>query len=112
MLSDLPLVFLASVAIISLSGVMMPGPVFAATVAQGYHDRNAGLKLTLGHAVVELPLLALIFLGFATIFSQPEVVAAIGLIGGAILIWMGYDMIKARETMIRSEGRIHRTAFQ
>jgi threonine/homoserine/homoserine lactone efflux protein len=61
-----PLLFLAMVGIISLSGALMPGPVFATTVAKGYQDRYAGLKITAGHAVIEVPLIVAIFLGFGT----------------------------------------------
>ena len=106
------LIFLASVAIISLSGVMMPGPVFAATMAQGYHDKNAGLKITLGHAIVEIPLIILIFLGFDTIFSQGWVFFIIGVVGGMILLWMGQDMIRYRKTIIQVEEGPKRTALK
>jgi hypothetical protein len=36
------IIFLASVAVISLSGVMMPGPVTAVTIAKGRRSGNAG----------------------------------------------------------------------
>lgn len=106
------LIFLASVGIISLSGVMMPGPVFAATMAQGYHDKNAGLRIALGHAVVEIPLIVLIFLGFDYIFSHDIVFVIIGMAGGLILLWMGQDMIRSRKTILRVEEGPKRSAVQ
>lgn len=111
MISDIPLIFLASVAIISLSGVMMPGPVFAATMAQGYRDKNAGLKIALGHAMVEIPLIALIFLGLATVLSQPITFTIIGLLGGTILLWMGIDMIRSRKVIVQQTDAVRRSAF-
>ncbi|OPY34660.1 MAG: LysE type translocator [Methanomassiliicoccales archaeon PtaU1.Bin124] len=106
------LLFLASVAVISLSGVLMPGPLFAATMAQGYHDPNAGLRITLGHAIVEVPLIILVFLGFDAIFSQQWVFVIIGLVGGIILLWMGQDMIRYRKTILKVEEGPKRTALQ
>ena len=51
------LAFLLSLAVISLSGVMMPGPMFAVTVAKSYKSRFAGIQIALGHAIVEIPLM-------------------------------------------------------
>ncbi len=81
--------FLLSAAGISLSGVMLPGPLTAATIAKGYREQNAGIFIALGHAVIELPLIALIYFGFAHFFTSPEVKRIIGLAGGLMLIVMG-----------------------
>ena len=81
--------FLLSAAGISLSGVMMPGPLTAATITKGYRDKNAGLMIGLGHGVIEIPLMALIYFGFAQFFASPEVKRIIGVAGGLMLIFMG-----------------------
>ena len=44
--------FLLSVVFVSLSGVMMPGPVFAVTVAKGYRSKVAGVLIALGHGAI------------------------------------------------------------
>jgi threonine/homoserine/homoserine lactone efflux protein len=95
-----PLVFLAMVGFISISGVVMPGPVFAATVAKGYNDVRAGLKIALGHAVVEIPLILAIFFGLDYLFQDQAVFAAIGIMGGSLLVYMGYSMIKSRKEIL------------
>jgi len=82
-------IFLLSAAGISLSGVMMPGPLTAATITKGYREQNAGVFIALGHAVVELPLMALIYFGFAQFFTSSEVKQVVGLAGGLMLIFMG-----------------------
>jgi threonine/homoserine/homoserine lactone efflux protein len=87
--------FLASVAVISLSGVMMPGPAFAVTVAKSYKSPFAGIKVALGHALVEVPVMVLIYLGLARFFDQEPVQIGLYLGGGAILIWMGISMFRA-----------------
>ena len=55
------LLILGSVVLISLSGVMMPGPMFAMTVAKSYRSPWAGAQVALGHAVIELPLILLLY---------------------------------------------------
>ncbi len=86
--------FLLSAAGISLSGVMLPGPLTAATIAKGYREQNAGIFIALGHAVIELPLMALIYFGFAHFFASPEAKKVIGLAGGLMLIAMGSVVLR------------------
>ena len=49
----LPILF--SVVVISLSGVMQPGIMFAMTIAKSYRSPLAGIQIAIGHAVVEVP---------------------------------------------------------
>ncbi len=108
---DSPLLFLAMVAIISLSGVIMPGPVFAATVAKGYNDVKAGLKIAAGHAIVEIPLIAAIFLGFDTVLNDRWVFATVGIVGGILLLVMGIGMIRSRERLVQTRGETKYSSF-
>lgn len=89
-------IFLLFVVFISLSGVVMPGPVFAATVARGYSSKHAGAWIALGHGAVEFPLIALIYIGVRTIFEKPLFMAIMGIVGGSMLVFMGYQMIRMR----------------
>lgn len=93
-------VFLVSVVVISLSGVMMPGPLFAMTVAKSYKNPTSGALVALGHAVVEVPLIFLIYFGFANFLKLTQLQIVIGVAGGAILIYMGTDMIRSRRAMV------------
>ena len=88
-------IFLLYAAGISLSGVMMPGPLTAATITKGYREQNAGVFIALGHAVIELPLMALIYFGFARFFASPEVKMVVGLAGGLMLIFMGLMVLRS-----------------
>ena len=81
--------YLLSAAAISLSGVMLPGPLTAATVARGYYDKNAGLLIGVGHGIIEIPIIALIYFGFASYLAIPIVKQAAGVAGGLLLIIMG-----------------------
>jgi threonine/homoserine/homoserine lactone efflux protein len=96
-------VFFASTIIISLSGVMTPGPVFAAAVAKGYKDERAGIKIALGHGLVEFPLMALILVSLGYIFENDMVKLGIGLIGGTLLLFLGASMIRSRKVVADEE---------
>ena len=67
----------------------MPGPLTAVTIAKGYRDQNAGSWIAIGHAVIELPLMALVYFGLARLFTSPEAKMAIGMVGGLMLMAMG-----------------------
>ncbi len=83
--------------VIGLSGAMMPGPLLGACV--GYTLERGfvagGPLLVLGHALLELALLVLVLAGIGPLLSRPKVGAAIGLVGGAVLVWMGYGMLSS-----------------
>jgi threonine/homoserine/homoserine lactone efflux protein len=81
--------FLLSAAGISLSGVMLPGPLTAATIAKGYNDRNAGAMIGIGHGIVEIPIIGLVYFGFAAYLENPVVKMVTALAGGALLVVMG-----------------------
>ncbi len=89
------LVFLAKVIIISLSGVMAPGPVTATTIAIGSRNRFAGTLVSIGHGIVELPLIILITLGMGKIFQLDSAKIVIGLAGGAMLLFMAVQMLRS-----------------
>jgi len=79
---------------------MMPGPMFAVTVAKSYKSQLAGTQIALGHAIVEIPLMLLIYFGFAQFFQDELVQIILSVLGGAILIWLGISMFKARARVV------------
>jgi threonine/homoserine/homoserine lactone efflux protein len=88
--------FLASVLLISLSGVLMPGPLFAVTLKKAARSKVAGALIAVGHGVVEFPLMFLIFF-LLTQFEVPSVVpVAVGLVGGFLMVLMGIQAFKGR----------------
>ena len=92
---------LVSVVVISLSGVMMPGPMFAMTLAKSYKSPWAGTQISLGHAVIEVPLVLLIYFGFAQFFQNSIVQLVLSIAGGGMVIWLGIGMFRAREQVVR-----------
>ncbi len=89
--------FLLSAIGISLSGVMAPGPLTVATITKGYNDKYAGIFISLGHGIIELPIMALIYFGFANFLASPEVKRIVGLAGGLMLAFHGLDAIPKYE---------------
>jgi threonine/homoserine/homoserine lactone efflux protein len=86
--------FLVRVVGVSLSGVMMPGPVTAAAIAMGARNRWAGALMAVGHGIVEFPLIVLITLGMKEIIESTPIKIVIALAGGAFLIIMAARMLK------------------
>jgi len=87
------LTFLLTAILISLSGVMMPGPVLASAIAEGCHDKYAGMKIAIGHALIEFPIMYAIFFGFGYFFTSFLAKAIIGIAGGILLLFLGWKMI-------------------
>jgi threonine/homoserine/homoserine lactone efflux protein len=92
---------LAAVAVISISGVMIPGPMFAVNVAKSYRSAWTGARMAVGHLIIEIPLILLIYFGFARFFENTAVRVVLSLAGGAMIIWMGVSMFRARAEVIR-----------
>ena len=96
--------FLASVLLISLSGVLMPGPLFAVTLKQAEKSKYSGVLIALGHGLVEFPLIFFIYFVLSMFEIPSSVQVAVGLIGGGMLVFMGAQTIRSRnnreETMV------------
>ncbi len=101
--------FLFGVFAVSLTGVMMPGPMTAAAVVMGSRNRYAGALITVGHIVVEFPLIVLIMLGMGRIFESTAAQIAIGLVGGVFLILMACQMLMSLRG-VQAEGVKHHKA--
>lgn len=91
-------------AVVSLSGVLMPGPVMAATIAKGYKDRNAGLAIGIGHGIIEVPLIFLIGFGLGVYFNSFLITLIIGLAGGGMMFYLGLIMVRMRKYTETSEN--------
>jgi threonine/homoserine/homoserine lactone efflux protein len=88
--------FLASVLLISLTGVLMPGPLFAVTLEKASKSKISGALISVGHGIVEFPLMFLIFFVLSQ-FEIPNLVqVAVGLIGGALMVFMGVQTFRNR----------------
>ena len=89
-------VFLASVVLISLSGVLMPGPLFAVTIQKAAKSKSAGALIAVGHGIVEFPLMFLIFFVLSQFAIPNYVQVAVELVGGLLMILMGVQTFRKR----------------
>lgn len=89
--------FLASVVLISLSGVMMPGPMFAVTIEKAAKRKTAGLLIAAGHGLIEFPFMFLIYYWLSQFTIPDTVPIVIGLIGGLLMIYMGIQVLRKRK---------------
>ena len=94
---------LLSVIVISLSGVLAPGPMFAVTLAKSYKSPFAGALIAVGHSVVEVPLILLIYFGFAHFFENSIVQLALSIVGGGMIIWLSISLFRARAEVVHGE---------
>jgi threonine/homoserine/homoserine lactone efflux protein len=88
------LAFLGTVFVISLSGALQPGPVTATAITMGVRNKWAGALMSIGHGLIEFPLMVLIILGLGEILQKQPVKIAIGSMGGLILLVMAVGMWK------------------
>ena len=100
--------FLLEAVLISLSGVMAPGPITAVTVSKGTKSPHAGAIIALGHGIVEIPLMILILYGFGEILKILYIKAIIGLLGGLFLLKIGLDLLQGiKQAKIDSSNNPH-----
>lgn len=91
------------VIIISASGVMAPGPLFAANVSYGLREgARSGIKMAVGHTIVEFPLLVLLGIGVISLQAFPEFTAIISILG-AITLFV-FAAMQVRTTLGKNQA--------
>jgi len=83
--------------VIGLTGALAPGPTLVATINASINgDWMTGLKVSLGHAIVELFIIILILLGLATIaLPYTSVIAGVG--GIALIVFGALTIMGSRQ---------------
>ncbi|MGI6600841.1 MAG: LysE family transporter [Dethiobacteria bacterium] len=91
---ELNLIFTTAL-LVGFSGAVMPGPLTAVTVEHALRRGYPAAPLvTLGHALLEVVMVILLLVGLGNYLARPSVTGVIGVAGGLVLAWMGFDMIK------------------
>jgi threonine/homoserine/homoserine lactone efflux protein len=89
------LAIFANTFVISLSGALMPGPLFALSVRETLRRGFwVGPMVAAGHALIELVLVIGLALGLSKFLDEGLGTAVIALLGGLFLLWMGYQMVR------------------
>ena len=94
--------FLIQAILISLSGVLAPGPLTVVVVGKGAKSPHAGTLVALGHGIVAFPLMVLILVGLGPLLRHSVTGAIIGLAGGLVLLWMGIGLLRSLDVPYRS----------
>jgi threonine/homoserine/homoserine lactone efflux protein len=87
--------FLSEAIVISLSGVLAPGPITAVAIGHGSRSLRAGPLVAIGHGIVEFPVVAAVSLGVGQLLETRSIQAAIGAAGAAMLAIMGVGMFRS-----------------
>lgn len=88
--------FAITVVIISVSGVMAPGPLFTASVAYGTRvGLKSGIKMAYGHTLVELPLVVFLGIGAISLDALPQFREYISVLGAVSLFVFAGLQIRA-----------------
>ena len=81
--------------ITALSGALMPGPLLTVTIAQtARRGMRASVLLVAGHSLLELVLVVGLWFGLGHILKIRPVIGTITVLGGLMLLWMGWGMIR------------------
>ncbi len=84
----------------------MPGPLLAVTLGHSpAYGWKFGPMAIVGHGLLELGLISLVFLGAGPVLKAASVQGWVGLAGGLILLWMGKGMVR----VLRAGGRAAET---
>jgi len=87
--------FAVLVIVVSASGVMSPGPLFAANISYGLRDGvKSGIKMAIGHTIVEFPLVILLGIGVFSLEIFPEFRILISTFGAITLFAFAFIQIR------------------
>ena len=87
--------FAVLVIAISAPGVMAPGPLFAANISYGLREGvRAGIKMAVGHTMIEFPLIILLGVGVFSLEIFPEFRTSISILGAITLFIFAILQIK------------------
>jgi threonine/homoserine/homoserine lactone efflux protein len=101
--------FAGEVILVSLSGVLSPGPLFFANLIYGSKEGfRSGIKIAFGHTIVELPLVILLVIGASQIhytdLTSIGNLKIVGIVGGVAIVAFSIlqikDIIKGKDASI------------
>jgi len=84
--------------LVALTGAMSPGPLLTYTIIKSVKTSKrgylTGLWVIIGHAILEMGVVALLLMGFSFVLKNLIVVRIIGIVGGLVLIYFGYAIVR------------------
>ncbi|RLF19461.1 MAG: lysine transporter LysE, partial [Thermoprotei archaeon] len=86
---------LVFIVVLSMSGVLIPGPMTLAVISHAVaKGAMAGVLVVLGHALIEIPLIILIYMGLISTIGIEQVNPIVAIIGGVSFLLMSISALK------------------
>ncbi len=105
--------FIVEVVGITVSGALSPGPLTVAVISEGAKKgKMTGFYASIGHMLVEFPLVLLIGLGLSFNPTSPMLKGTIALAGGIVLLVLGVlqvNEVRRRNHVTESKPETNRT---
>ncbi len=102
---------LLSVFLVSFAGAIVPGPILAVTIVKGIKSPWAGFQIALGHILINISVILLIYFGFGQFFENSIVQVILSMLGGTLIIWLGISMFRARTSVVQGGKDLRYSAF-
>ena len=81
--------------VIALTGAVAPGPVLVLIIGQVLAQGiRAAVFILLGHALIEAVFIVCLARGLKNLLKNYRVRSVLGLIGGLVLAWMGWEILR------------------
>jgi threonine/homoserine/homoserine lactone efflux protein len=85
---------------VGLSGALVPGPMLTVTISDSVKKGFiAGPMVVLGHILVEIAMMVIILAGLGQVIGSQTAAFIIGTFGGLVLIFMGYNISRSKDTL-------------
>ncbi len=82
--------------IVAFSGAMVPGPMLTVVVTKASEQGVwSSFFIVIGHAILEMAVVAAFILGILQVLDDPAVFKGIGIVGGVVLVAMGLQILYA-----------------
>ncbi len=96
-----------TIQVLTATGALAPGPLFVTNLIFGSREGwKAGLKMSIGHTIVEFPLFLMIAFGIFSVIMIGEVALLLGVLGGLTMIIFGIlelvDALKSKGASLNS----------
>ena len=110
-------IFIGSFAI-ALSGAIAPGPLLVTVISNSLKSGfKTGPLVILGHAILEICMVAVLVMGLGRFINTPSVIRVISIAGAAILLYFGIEILHSLPSVSinldsRSGGKSSNLFFQ
>lgn len=95
----------AAAFVVGLSGALMPGPVTVVAIDHAVRSTwLAGTLTAAGHGLVEIAMVLVIVAGLNRLMRHRAAAAAVSVVGGLVLLWMGWDMVVSAPATVLPAG--------